>query len=235
MAETAAKARRERGDGSVRFNQKSKKWEARYSYGTQADGRPDRRSRMANTEAEAKRLLKEMRREADKLRETTVDAKSVTMEEYYEKWLKGKSLQLKPTSYDRLECTVNNQVLPYIGMVQLQNVKTDNLQDIIYDLIDQEYSYSIIKKTYDALNECFRDAMVRGDIYRSPMMGVKLPEKTNEKIRAPKEMLPFTAAETQMVINEATRKHSGGRSVYRRAGCLCSCSAPACVWAKPWR
>jgi len=212
---TTIKPRRERGEGSVRFNQRSKKWEARYSYGTRPDGRPDRRSRMADTEAEAKRLLKEMRREADKLQEEAIDIKNVTMEEYYIKWLKGKSLQIKPTSYDRLECTVNNQVLPYIGMMQLQNVKTDNLQDIIYDLIDQEYSYSIIKKAYDALNECFRDAMVRGDIVRSPMMGVKLPDKTNENIPEAKEMLPFTSEETQIVIDEATRKYSNGRNVYR--------------------
>jgi len=215
MAGTTTKLRREKGEGSVRFNQKAKKWEARYSYGMRPDGRPDRRSRVAETEAEAKRLLKEMRREADKLREQAVDIKNVTMEEYYMKWLKGKSLQLKPTSFDRLECTVNNQVLPYIGMTQLQNVKTDNLQDIIYDLIEQEYSYSIIKKTYDALNECFRDAMVRGDIVRSPMMGIKLPERTNIQIPQAKEMLPFTDVESQMVIDEAARKYSNDNSVYR--------------------
>jgi len=119
MAGTATTQRRDRGEGSIRFNQMAKKWEARYTYGKRPDGRPDRRSRVAETEAEAKRVLKEMRREAERLQEEAVDIKNVTMEEYYEKWLKGKSLQLKPTSYDRLECTVNHQVLPYIGMMQL--------------------------------------------------------------------------------------------------------------------
>jgi len=170
---------------------------------------------MADTETEAKRLLKEMRLEAEKLRNEAINVSDLTAEEYYTKWLKRKALQLKPKSYDRLECTVNNQILPYIGMVQVKNVKADNLQDIIYDLIDQEYSYSTIKQAYDALNGCFRDAMIRGDVVRSPMMGVKLPERTNENIRAAKEMMPFTAEETQIVIDEATRKYSNGKSVYR--------------------
>ena len=207
--------RREKGEGSIRFNQKTQKWEARCNYGLRADGKRERRSKSADTETEAKKLLKDMQREADRLREQMINPQNVMMEDYYARWLRGKSFQLKPTSYDRLECTVNNQVLPYIGMMQLKNVTTDHLQDIIYDLIEQEYSYSIIKKAYDALNECFRDAMVRGDILRSPMMGVKLPERTNVHIPAAKEMMPFTIAESQMVIKEAARKYSNGKNVYR--------------------
>ena len=208
------KQRREKGDGSIRFNQKTKKWEARCNYGLRADGKRERRSRSADTEAEVKKILKDMQREAERLREQAVNIQNVVMEDYYARWLRGKAMQLKPTSYDRLECTINNQVLPYIGMMQLKNVTTDHLQDIIYDLIDQDYSYSIIKKAYDALNECFRDAMVRGDVLRSPMMGVKLPEKTSE-IPPAKEMMPFTEVETQILIDEAVRKYSNGTSVYR--------------------
>jgi len=107
------------------------------------------------------------------------------------------------------------QVLPHIGMMQLQNVTTDHLQDIIYDLIAQQYSYSTIKKTYNALNACFRSAMVRGDLVRSPMMGVILPEKSSGVVPPPKEMLPFTAAECTMIIDEAFRKYKTGQNIYR--------------------
>jgi len=55
------KRKKGNGEGSVRFNQKTKKWEARCTYGFRPDGTAERRSRSANSEPEAKRILNEGR------------------------------------------------------------------------------------------------------------------------------------------------------------------------------
>ena len=47
------------------------------------------------------------------------------------------------------------------------------------------------------------------------MMGVVLPDKKSDVIRPPKEILPFEDDECQIFIDEATRLHRNGSSVYR--------------------
>jgi len=213
--QAATKRKNGNGEGSIRFNQRTKKWEARCTFGFRPDGTAVRISRSADSEKEANKLLKEMHDEAETQKRSGIDAKNATVEEYYTRWLKARSLKLKPRSFDTLESTVQYQVLPYIGMMQLQNVTTDHLQDILYDLIDQNYSYSTIKKTYNALTACFRYAMVRGDLVRSPMMGVVLPEKNSGVVPLPRVMQPFTLAECTMITNEASRKYRTGQNIYR--------------------
>jgi len=95
----ATKRKKGNGEGSVRFNQRTKKWEARYTFGFRPDGAADRKSRTATSEAEARRLLKELQYEAEIQRRSGFDIKNVTVEEYYTRWLKARALQLKPRSF----------------------------------------------------------------------------------------------------------------------------------------
>ena len=206
-------ARREKGDGSIRYNKRLQKWEARLTYGKKPNGSPDRRSKYADSEAEAKKILRLMRDERN--RNCATDVTSLTMSEYYDKWLQVRKLQLLENSFIRLRDTVENHVLPEIGMIQLGKVTSDHCQDVIYNLIADEYSFSTIKKAYEAMNACFRDAMVKGNIVRSPMLGVKMPDRNYEELPETKEMMPFTADECVRIINEAQRCYRTGTQIYR--------------------
>ena len=54
MARTtsATAGRGKKGEGTIRYNQTAKRWEARLVYGKRRDGAPDRRTRYAATEKE---------------------------------------------------------------------------------------------------------------------------------------------------------------------------------------
>ena len=157
-----------------------------------------------------------MRKERDSLVDLeSCDVREMTMCEYFVVWLKKKRLLIKDKSFDRLEQTVNLHVLPHCGMVLVRNMKPAMIQEMIFSLIEEDYSYSVIKKAYYALNNLFRDAMTSGDISKSPMMGVVLPDKKSEVIRPPKEILPFEDDECQSFIDEAVRLYRDGSNVYR--------------------
>ena len=170
MAKTiVSTARGKKGDGSIRYNQSAKQWEARLVYGKKRDGSPDRRTRYAATEKEIQKILREMRKERDSIIDLdSCEAREMTMSDYYAGWLKKKRLLIKDKSFDRLEQTVNLHVLPFCGMVVVKNMNATKIQDIIFALIEEQYSYSVIKKAYYALNNLFRDAMTRATSSAAP-------------------------------------------------------------------
>jgi integrase len=103
----------------------------------------------------------------------------VTVEEFITWWLVNvKLIQLKPTSYDRLECTVKNQIIPRLGSYRLNELTTQIIQEkLIDDLFKRGYSFSHVKKAYLALNACCKYALlptVRKLDY-NPVSGVVLP------------------------------------------------------------
>lgn len=56
-----------------------------------------------------------------------------------------KSNELKPTSFDRKEQTINYQIIPYIGEIPLNKLSSDDVQNMINEL-KSKYSYSTVKK-----------------------------------------------------------------------------------------
>ena len=78
--------KREYGEGSIRYKKKSGKWEVRVSNGLKGDGKRDRRLKSAKTEAEAKRILKQMIKERDA--SINRNAQTTTLEDYFDKFLK---------------------------------------------------------------------------------------------------------------------------------------------------
>lgn len=103
----------------------------------------------------------------------------LTVEEFIWAWFRNvKTGQLKPTSCDRLESTIKNQIVPRIGSCIFPKLTTMQIQnDVINDLFSLGYSYSQIKKAYNALNGCCKYALlptVRKLTY-NPVSGVIMP------------------------------------------------------------
>ena len=83
----------------------------------------------------------------------------------------------KPKSYDRLEQTINNQIIPHIGHLQLAALTSDDVQKMINDLKAEGLGYSTIKKAYDAINECFKTGIIKKSVVHNPALGVTTPAK----------------------------------------------------------
>ncbi|MDR3289625.1 MAG: site-specific integrase, partial [Peptococcaceae bacterium] len=210
---TSQKPRQDKGDGSIRFNQKSGKWEARYVYGRLPNGKPDRRSKYAKTEGEAKKFLREMRKEADTPQPNV--SRTITVDEHFQKWLKVRKLRIVENTHVLYRSLMEHHIAPYIGTVPLINVTSDHCQSVIHSLIDQGYSHGLIKQTHTLLGTYFKSAMIKGDIVRSPMLGVACPGQKNELLPKPKEMRPLTTNECRALIDQLGKQSPSGGPLYR--------------------
>ena len=141
---------RDYGDGSVYFVEKLNVWIGAYVAGKKPNGKLDRRTVRGKTEEEARRKLKKLMDECKRTDYVYVQRDSFAT--YITHWLTTvKRLVLKERSYDRLEQTINHDVIPHIGNIQLAALSTDDIQTMIAELKDEGRGYSTIKKAYDAV------------------------------------------------------------------------------------
>lgn len=202
--------KRDHGTGGI-YKRKDGTYTARIQVGKRSNGRPNKKAFYGKTEAEVKRKLREFRRNMDKYQPESVCRLTVT--EYFYNWLlNNKRYNLKDTSYDRLERTIENQILPAIGNVLITQVISDDIQGLLNSLIDDKASYSVVKKTYYALNELFRFASLRGDIAKNPMLTIELPSK--DKTVPPKPPRFFSERELRLILEELQRTYKNGKNVY---------------------
>ena len=123
-----------------------------------------------------------------------------------------KSIELKPTSYDRLEATVNNNVIPLIGTISIANLTADDIQVFaINKLFDDGLSYSTIKKAYDAINACCKFALINRIISYNPCQTVSLPAKH----KFDKSEIRFLTDDEILKFKEkALQSYKNGKPIY---------------------
>ena len=144
------KSRREKGSGSV-FQKPDGSWIGRISIGKRADGKPKMKYFSGRTEAEVKKKIRDFIKTND-----GADYKKVSLEEYLNNWLSVyKRAELKNTSYDRLESTARNYVIPNFGYLQMADITADDIQPFFTNARNSGLSYSSVKKIYDCLNSMF--------------------------------------------------------------------------------
>lgn len=128
-------------------------------------------------------------------------------------WLRSvKSNELKPKSYDRLEQTLTYQVIPYIGHLQVAAIQPDDVQKMVNELKDKGLSYSTIKKAYDAVNDCFRNGVIKRTVIYNPALGVSIPAKKSfgkTKIKC------YTKEEAELLCKASTACYKNGKPIYR--------------------
>jgi len=135
-----------------------------------------------------------------------------TVRQYMNTWMtETKINELKSSSYDRKEQVLENQVYPYIGDLQVSNLTTSDIQSMINSL-SKKYSYSTIKKAYEAVNACMKLAIIKRDIQYNPALGVTLP--TNIQ-KSEGEIIFFNESEIKLITEEAVRKYNNDIPIYR--------------------
>lgn len=124
---------------------------------------------------------------------------------------------VKQQTYERLLGTAKNQIeSTAIGHARYQDVTSTDIQKVINDLNDQEYSFSVIKKTYDLLNAFYRYASAKDNI-QNPMLLVVAPKSVHTKAE-PKQVEWFEKDEITRFVNTSIAKYSNGRRRFKH-GC----------------
>lgn len=200
------KFRREKGTGSV-FQKPDGSWIGRISIGKRADGKPKMKYFSGRTEAEVKKKIRDFIKTNN-----GADYKKVSLEEYLNNWLSVyKRAELKNTSYDRLESTARNHVIPNFGYLQMADITADDIQPFFTNARNSGLSYSSVKKIYDCLNSMFNFATARDDIRKNPMLLVTKPKSEHY---SKDEIRFFTEKESKRISEECGRQYATGRLVY---------------------
>lgn len=108
------------------------------------------------------------------------DAETLLFKDFIADWLENeKRRTVKDSTYDRIECTIENNAIPYLGEYTMNKLNYELIQrSVINRMQDEGKAYSTIKKAYNILNECLRYAIFPKEILiKNPMMGVKMPSR----------------------------------------------------------
>lgn len=133
----------------------------------------------------------------------------ITIEDAAAKWLKMKATVVKSSSYDRLEATVQNQILPFFGHLRLDELDPACVQDWIDDLAET-YSYSTLTKAFQSLNAVI-DYAVLHDLL--PVNNIRdravLPRNNGRNLR---DIVTFTPVECERIIKASYEKNDCGEA-----------------------
>ena len=144
--------RRPNHSGSVRKVSENK-YVAEITVGLKENGKPNKKQFSAKTRAEATRKLNEYKKILNL--ENPQQTRKKTVNEYFEFWLANKKIELKASSYRRLESTFETYIKPNFGRLQFATVRTEDVQKLINKHLSEK-SYSTVKKIYDSLNALFK-------------------------------------------------------------------------------
>jgi integrase len=200
-------SRREKGMGAV-YQRDENLWEGRLKIGLKPNGSPKYKYFSGKTESVVKKKIRDYLKDENREENT----KKVSVETYTNNWLKlYKVPSLKRSSYDRLENTAKYQVFPYIGSIQLNQLTSDDVQEMLTKLQKNGASYSVVKKAYDCINAVVKHALAVGDLDRNVMLPVQKPSSVQFEQR---EIRYFTKKEAAQIIEESARTYSTGALVY---------------------
>ena len=204
---------REYGNGTIYFRESDKRWVGKWKRGIKPDGKPDMLVVYGKTEAEARKKLNAGIEAARKSNLVYVEKETVST--YMLRWLTTvKVNDLKDKSYDRLEQTINTDVIPRIGHIQLGALTTLDVQQMITDMKNEGKSYSTIKKAYDAVNAAFKYGLSVNPplVNYNPCSAVKLP---NKKLFPASTIKFYTEEEAKILCETAIKKYGNGTPWYR--------------------
>ena len=205
-------SRRAVGEGSVyrRRDKEGKEIKDAWVAQIAVDGK--RKTFTGKTRKEATAKLDEYKKSAEFLLPTV--GAEMKLEDFMKEWMTSvKRRTLKDTSYDRLECTVINNIVPCIGSYKINELTYGIIQnEVINRLQDDGKSYSTIKKAYNALNESMKYAIFPKEIIvKNPMLGVVMPSPEQFDT---KEIRYLIEEEIARFKNAATATWGNGKPIY---------------------
>lgn len=141
-----------------------------------------------------------------------------TVAEHFSWWLQNvKAIELKPTSYDRLESTVKNHIISNVGSFAFCELSPQLIETrIISVLIGLGKSYSSVIKVKNALNACYEYFiglyLQRDIVIRNPVKSLKVT--SNEIGGKPKKIQPLTQMEIDLFKEACTARWGNDKPIY---------------------
>ena len=184
---------RSKGEGSIYYIEKRKKWSAQYTI-TVGD-KQVRKTVYGNTKREVADKLLDLRvqmKDIDLIKEHGMSIIQI-MKDIRDK--KFNSNRIKEGQYTRITKTIEKIENSSLGKLNVKDISNDDIQKFLND--NKNYSNSYIKKLYEQLNQAFNFAIKNKYILQNPMDDVIKPKSTKED----KEVRALTIEEQQSLSN----------------------------------
>ena len=134
------------------------------------------------------------------------DESQQTLKDSLTHWLQVlKFPSVERTTYDRLECTANHQIYPFIGEKIVSDITAADLKSVLNHWTEQGYAYTTVKKVHNLLSEYFRYLTEEDFIQKNPMQSVPMMKKANFLAAQDKEFVPEQEAVTVFTPTEIGR------------------------------
>ena len=210
MITAIQKPKRKYGEGSI-YQRKDGRWVAKFK----GEGMTKPRVVYAKSESEAKRKLRELKKDAAK---GLVKSTSRRFGDYADQWLYTFKLHsVEDSSFDKYESAYLTHIKPAFGKMQLASIHSEQLQKLLVEK-SQTLSHTVVKIIYIILSEIFSYAHSEGDLSRNPMHNVKMPKKATFKPE--REIVALESDEVRAVERIAEMKNKNGRPCIMQAHAL---------------
>lgn len=176
------------------------------------DGTQKRLTVHGNTPSECIQKMSE--REQDILNTSPQPPQKQTLYDAMILWLEStKKYELKPQAYRRELGTIRNQIgSSKLAHFRYQSITPEEITQLLNELNDKGYSYSVIKKTHDSLSAFYRHMSARYK-FDNPMLFVSCIKK--EYVNKPiKEMSFFTLEDIERFVAYIDTRYKNGKLKY---------------------
>jgi integrase len=180
-AGSRTRKRRANGEGSVFWDKRRRRWIAEVST-IDPTGKPKRVARSAKTQAEALRLLKQLRRLADEGLLTS--GRPPTVAQFLAQWLEGQRHALRPRTWEGYESVIRTRLVPELGRLRLDGLTPAHLAAAYDRLLGRGLSPKSVLNTHRLLHRALSDAVRWGMLVRNPCDLVDPPRAQRPAVRA---------------------------------------------------
>lgn len=140
---------------------------------------------------ELKKLLRDKEYERD--HHINVRNENMTLDEWYTKWMMVyKKGTIKRTSYTLYQQVYNKHISPQLGKISLIEITKISIQNLINEMYENGYSWSVQDKVKRLLTDMFGRAIEDEYCIRNPVKGIRLKgEKNSYKVLTREEQAMF--------------------------------------------
>ncbi|MFP7295816.1 tyrosine-type recombinase/integrase [Neobacillus niacini] len=132
---------------AVKKDKNTGTWYFVLELGKDANGnRKQKRKRGFKTKKEAEAAFAETQDMLNK--GTYIEPSKVTYKEFIGEWLKTKKINIGPQTFEIYQIIVNTHIIPFLGGLSLQNIKTIHIQNLVNDLVEKGYASDSVRKIH---------------------------------------------------------------------------------------
>lgn len=180
----AKKSKNGNGEGTIYYSEARQRWVGQVTTGRTETGKLRRHTLYGKTKKEVREKIVALQSEV--FTGQYIEPSSITVASLTKQLIEDdrEFNIIKTSTYNRKLGTYKRLEKSCLADLPIQKVSAENVKAFLKNIIS--YSDSVIRKDYELLKRCFKEAVNRGLINRDPMFGIKCPKSNQkkEKVRA---------------------------------------------------